>query len=447
MTVKEIEYYEIIQIGNINRYNKNTAYVEGKNPTIYEEAAKKKPDNRIPVPLAKSAVEDMTGFAASVGNIKIDFKENIDETNNEKDEREEYIELNKEIYNYNNSEIETTELYNQALTQGEAYELFWVSDELDVENGILTPEFALIDNSEVILIWSEEIKPKLNAVIRFRITGASKYAEVYYPKYMESWIRNIDEKDSPWKRNIDGDREYPYTSVPLAIYKINRTSQCLFEAEKAMIDAHDNLISKSVNEIDRFNALLALFPDSVDADFIRKLEEYKVVDNLGDYERWPEYLEKSLDKINTFYNDLADRLKKYIHMTMKVPDFSDENFAGNQSGVAIKYKLMGLEFKAAMIDAYFNAGLKQRNKLINEVLNSGTKEWDEYTITIDNKRNLPVDEVEKAEIAMKLMGVVSKETLLKYLPESIVKDTELELQKLENEVLQGIEGFNRKETE
>ena len=268
-----------------------------------------------------------------------------------------------------------------------------------------------------------------------------KYADAYYGGEMESWKREIkvnNNKENLWIRNKEGDTNYPYTSVPLSIYKINRTSQPLFEAEKKMIDAHDNLISKSVNEIDRFNALIALFPDSVDAEFIQRLEEYKVVDNLGDYDRWPEFLEKSLDKINAFYSDLANRLERYIHKTMKVPDFSDEKFAGNQSGVAIRFKLMGMEFKAASIDAYFNAGLFQRNKLINEVLNSGTKQWENYNISIDSKRNIPVDDETKAEVAMKLMSVVSRETLLKYLPEEIVADVELELKLLEDELMAGI---------
>jgi len=436
---EEIEKYEKIQKNKIKQCNINSAYVLGKNPTIFQDTSKKKPDNRIPVPLAKSAVEDMTGFAASVGNIITDFHKSVDETSIEENERNEYKIINKEIYHHNSGDIETTELYSQALTQGESYELFWVSDELNFDNGIVTPEFTMVENKEIVLVYSNSIKSTLVAAIRYWVAGNVKYADVYYPKHMESWKRVIEKnKETTWVRNKESDTSYPYTSVPLAVYKINRHSQPLFEAEKEMIDAHDNLISKSVNEIDRFNALLALFPDTIDEDFINKMEEYKVIDNLGEYDRWPEYLEKNLEKINSFYSGLADRLERYIHKTMKIPDFSDENFAGNSSGVAIRFKLMGMEFKAAQIDAYFNKGLIQRNKLINEVLNSGTKKWNNYRLEIDNKRNIPIDSESKAEVALKLMGIVSRETLLKYLPSDIIEDVELELKLLQKELIDGL---------
>ena len=158
--------------------------------------------------------------------------------------------MNSDIYDYNDSKIETSELYYQALTQGESYELFWVSDKLGLDNGVVTPEFTMIDNKEIVLIWSESIKPVLDVAIRYWVSNNIKYADAYYGGEMESWKREIkvnNNKENLWIRNKEGDTNYPYTSVPLSIYKINRTSQPLFEAEKALIDAHDNLISKSVS--------------------------------------------------------------------------------------------------------------------------------------------------------------------------------------------------------
>ena len=420
---EDIKIYERIKDDKIDDYNSNLCYVLGKNPTITNEQKKKTPDNRIPVPLAKSAVDDMTGFACSVGSITIDFQ----------GDDEEYKEINKDIYSHNESDIETTELYNQSLTQGEAYELFWVSDELGLSNGIVTPEFCMVDNKEIVLVWSDNMKPELKAAIRFWSSDDKvKYADVYYPGVMESWVFDKNNNYNYWVRDEERDTVYPYKDVPIAIYKINRHSQPLFEAEKEMIDAHDKLISKSVNEIDRFNALIALFPDSVDAEFIRKLEEYKVIDGLGEYDHWPEYLEKNLAKIEAFYSGLADRLERLYHKTIKIPDFSDEQFSGNSSGVAISYKLMGMEFRAAQIEAYFNAGLKQRNKLINQVLNSGTRKWDNYELIIKSERNIPVDEKNKIEMAEKLASLVSKETLLKFLPKNIIDNIEDELNKLQD---------------
>ena len=124
---------------------------------------------------------------------------------------------------------------------------------------------------------------------------------------------------------------------------------------------------------------------------------------------------------------------------MKVPDFSDENFAGNASGVAIRYKLMGMENKAKNIDDYFDFGLVQRNKLINEVLNSGTFKWEDYNMEIKHERNIPVDIVEKAEVANKLMNTVSSEALIEYLPNEIIPDKDLEIERLKKGLFEGME--------
>lgn len=444
LNAEQITGFEKEQENNISRYAENEAYVLGRNPGIFKEKEKKAPDNRIPVPWAKSAVEDLTGFAASPGNRRIDFEGKLDESEADKAKREEYIEIRKSIATFNESKLETTELYNQGLTQGESYELHWVGEELDGELGIMaTPEFAMVDNKEIILIWDGGIKPRLEAAIRYYVRGEFKFADVYYPELMESWKRpykkgnrffKVSSNSSKWLRNEEDDKVYPYTDVPLAIYKINRHSQPLFEAEKSIINANDNIISKSTNEIDRFNTLVLLVGDKADEDFVRNININKIIDGLGDGTiKWPEYLKKDMTGVAEFYKLMMDKYESEFHKNIKVPDMSDEEFAGNSSGVAMAFKLLGIENKATTIDAYFNKGLLQRNNLINQVLNSGTKKFIEYTPKIDNKRNLPVDLKSAIEIAEKLAPLVSRETLLKWLPNEIVDNVLLEIEMIDKD--------------
>ena len=434
-TMESMEARESIYLLNIKKYNENQAYVLGKNPTIYEKSQQETPDNRIPIPWAKSSVEDLTGYAATLGNRKITFPEQSDEIANDTIAREEYKAQIKEILNDNNDDIETTELYNQALTHGVAYELFWVVKD---ENGNVTPEYIIVDNDELVLDYTDSIKPVLEKATRFHRKGDTLYADVYYPYYMESWKRI---KDGSWTMIPDSIVEYPYSQVPVAVYKINRHEQSLFEAEKSIIDANDNLMSKSLNEVDRFNALIAMFPFSVDNEFKRKLKEIMVIDNLGDETHWPEYLEKQLGNISDFYNKLADRLEKEFHKNIKIPNFSDEHFVGNSSGVALAYKLQGMEFKAALIDPYFNNGVMTKIELLNDVIYLGKNkiEWD---VEIEVKRNLPLDEEKMVQMAQSLVGLVSEETLLKALPNSIVPDVDNELSLLENDITKGIANDN-----
>ena len=431
-TIKELD--QARQQRNI-LIQENTAYVKGNNPDTLNEEAKKKPDNRITIPFAKMAVETLCGYAGRAGDITINW-ENLttieEEANSKKAAKlDPYIELQKDIAEYNEMELETSQLYEVGVTQGESYELFWISTDV---NGIkFMPEYKIIPNAESVVIWSSDIKRKLEAYLRFWIAGKDSFLDVYYPLYSERWEKL--EKSDTWMRNKKGDTKYPYKEVPLAIYPINSDTVSIFQAEKDIITGNDKLLNKSVNEVDRFNAMIALFPQLVGKPMADKLVEMGIIDDLEQFERWPEYLQKDLNGVKEFYGMVADRLEKFFHKSIKIPDFSDENFVNAQSGLAMAYKLIGLEFLAAKIDQYFYKGLIQRNRLINDVISMDSKfNTDDYKMNIVSKRNLPMDKPAIVEMVLKLNGILSKETLLRFLPEDIVSDIEKELLLIEGEV-------------
>ena len=57
---------------------------------------------------------------------------------------------------------------------------------------------------------------------------------------------------------------------------------------------------------------------------------------------------------------LRKSLEQDIHKFANVPCMSDESFGGNASGVAMRYKLLGLEQITNIIERYFREGLKER---------------------------------------------------------------------------------------
>ena len=93
---------------------------------------------------------------------------------------------------------------------------------------------------------------------------------------------------------------------------------------------------------------------------------------------------------------------------------SDENFANNVSGVAMRYKLLGLENVCAIKERKFKRGLQNRLWLISNILNikTGTALQD---IKITFKRNIPSNELEVANMINNLRGLVSNETLISQL--------------------------------
>jgi hypothetical protein len=117
---------------------------------------------------------------------------------------------------------------------------------------------------------------------------------------------------------------------------------------------------------------------------------------------------------------------------------SDENFSGQQTGIAMAYKLLSLEFMASKIDTYFNKGMVQRLNFYADVYNAGRQaviDVDDYKAVVSVKRNMPVDIKSIVEVVVALQTFVSQESLLEYLPNQIVADVQKEIARLEAEAI------------
>jgi len=302
-------------------WKQNQAYFYGRNPWLESREPRREPDNRIAIPFAKMAVEDMTGYAGMQGYRTVEI-DNI--RTDGPDISDAYVQAVREVENTNDAYRLLSELYQEALVQGYAYEVFWFADS--------QVEFARVPSSDIEIVTDGKLKPTTLAAYRFYDRDAAGQ-----PAKAMMWdserVVALQRQGSAW--SVVQENPHPYGQVPINEYCINAAKLPLFEAEKGLIDAQDKLLSSSVNEVDRFNAVMALFPFQVDKAFVDKLRQMNVIDDLGEYERWPEYLSKDLSAIETFYTDLANRLERLFHKSIKVPDFSDENFVGNASGVAL----------------------------------------------------------------------------------------------------------------
>ena len=75
-----------------------------------------------------------------------------------------------------------------------------------------------------------------------------------------------------------------------------------------------------------------------------------------------EWLTKTIN--DTFIENMKNRLNADIHKFSFVPDMTDVNFASNASGVAIKYKLIGLEQIRSRKERFFKKAIQRRIELI-----------------------------------------------------------------------------------
>jgi len=122
---------------------------------------------------------------------------------------------------------------------------------------------------------------------------------------------------------------------------------------------------------------------------------------------------------------MLSNINDTIHKIANSPDFNDEKFMA-QSGIALRYKLVGFENTSSAIVSRMTKALQKRIELITEIMNlTGESMWRD--IEIHFTRNLPVNTLEIAQMVNQLRGLVSDATLLSQLPFVTDVDRELEI--------------------
>ena len=402
-------------------------YYDGKNCIIKQGAVKGRPNYSINVNMAKYIIDVATGYA--FGNP---IKYTTDEEN-AKDilDRIQYVHKNCNI-----AELDFQQGGDMA-TYGVSYQLVMA---LDVEGAIedriifkhLNPlqTFFVVDNT----------------ILETPVCG------VYFYSYKEN--------------NIDKTKIYVYDKDFLTIFVekggvITQEDQefhnmgyipiiqCLnnddaFSDIQCVTDLLDSLSLAVSNNTDNLqsiaNAILAISGGTLNEEQIKDINEYKVANlPVGAVMQW---VIKNVDP--TAEQQQVDNLLNFIFQISQVPDLTDDAFGGNQSGVAMQYKLWGLDQLWVTKTTKYKKAIVQRLKILMHLLQYQFKNTvqmlDEINITFD--KNLPKDNSAEYAMVQALKDVVSKRTLLENI--SIVDDIEAEIEALDEEAKKNADlyGFN-----
>lgn len=140
---------------------------------------------------------------------------------------------------------------------------------------------------------------------------------------------------------------------------------------------------------------------------------------------------------DTANENYKDRLYKDIFFLSQVPALTDESFSGNLSGIAIKYKMTGLEELAIMKENRMRSAQTKMLKIITQFLNTKmNKNWDPDMIEQKYDRNF-VDNISDIITDVRnIDGIVSKETQLGMMPNSVVPDITKELERQQKEAME-----------
>lgn len=230
--------------------------------------------------------------------------------------------------------------------------------------------------------------------------------------------------------NMILDEEIPhyFGMCPVVIFKNNEDETGDFEKVISLIDAYDKMESDSLNDFEYFcDAYLALIGFTADADDVKSMKENRVL--LLDKDTDAKWLTK--EEHDSTIENMKIRIDKDIHKFSKCPNLSDEDFASNASGVAIKYKMVGTENLVSVKERKFKKGLQRRLELISILQDKKYSTFDWRAIDIIFTRNLPTNDTEIANMVNTLSSIVSTETLLAQLP--FVENVQDEMERIDKE--------------
>lgn len=329
------------------------------------------------------------------------------------------------VLNYNDKEQQDTELTKQLLIYGHAYELHYIDSDGQCRYKIIPP-------TDMFCIHDDTIDHEILYAIRlYSVDNCANstitkdyYVQVYDSKNITTYKTNQQYSSF----NLISEEQHYYKQVPVIEYNTDDDTS-IFSNIISLQDAYNTLQSAEVDDFEAFcDAYLVITGMDADPDDIKDMKKSRIL--LLDEGATASYLTKAIS--DTQIENILKKINDNIHKISKSPDFSDEKLLA-QSGIAMRYKLIGFENQSANIVNHLTKGMRKRIELISTILNltseSDTEIWRDIDIVFT--RNLPENLLESAQIVSMLSGTVSNETLLTLLP--FVSDPQAEAEKVKQE--------------
>lgn len=416
-TPEILEYCIKQHQGTLARLNKLSDYYDGKqdisnrtfgNPNI--------PNHKIVANHAKYIVDIATGFL--VGNPIAYSGSQVD----------------KILDEYSRMDIisHDTELGKDLSVFGIGYELMYLAP---VDEGDTEIRIKSIDPRGIFVVTDDTVdKNPLFGVHyqqRFKLDGSLNYYLINV--YTEDKIFTYHAKGlSKGQMSLFEESEHYFGAVPVVEYRNNEERQGDFEQQISQFDAYNLLQSDRINESEqRVNSILFIKGFTLGEDNLTHDSIIETTEKDSDLKWLIKEIKEADNEV------LRQSLLDDIHKFSYIPSMTDEHFAGNVSGEAMKYKLFGLLQLLSIKTRYMSKSLRKRLELMRNILNTKGSNIDISDVKITFKPNLPINTNDLASIINQLKGILPLETLIGWLPD--IDDPAEQLQKLEEEQSKSIQ--------
>lgn len=299
---------------------------------------------------------------------------------------------------------------------GESCELLYASTEeqprprstVYAPDQIVLVQDDTVEHKDLFALWFEQRE----RTDRSRYYAVTVYTATQYQQYESTSL----DKENYVFNPVGAPVPHFFDEVPVVCYENNEERQGDFEQVANLIDARNELLSDRLTDKRKFvNSILAAYGAVLPPETMAAAKQDHFVDGIPQDARL-EYVQKTFDE--NALKVLDDTLVSDIHKMTLTPDMTDQAFAGNASGVALKLKLLALHLLVKSKMSAMEAGLKKRWTLYNNWLaHNGIDPVSVDDVDMVFTVALPIDEAQIVSMVctLKNAGLVDDQTLLSLL--------------------------------
>ena len=333
----------------------------------------------------------------------------------------------------------------------------WIQPYFD-EDGKLA--FMLIPSTEIIPLWRDSERTKLDAFIRFYdqtvYIGTRKHtitrAEFWYPGGVKRFVTGLEggfrfmvdkeygteENDYTESHFVVGNKAYNWEEVPIAWLRYNDEELPLCYFVKDLIDDinwQTSVTADVLRDVAKFIYILKNYGGQDLGEFIKDLKEHLAIKVTSDGGVDKLQADINIDAVMAF----LDKQRRDVFGFASAVDTKDPDL-GNASGTAINFRYMDLDADCDALGIELKETF-QRLKLFIDVylqlIGKGDFTKEQFDIIFNT--DMPVNETEIINNIRVSEGILSKRTQIQNHP--WVTDADEELARIEEERKKAMEEF------
>jgi SPP1 family phage portal protein len=391
------------------KLNKYKNYYDGIQAILnksYSDATK--PCNHTVINYCKNIVDSYCGYIATPGFISYQSEQDIEDIMN--------------ILRYNDYQSEDSDFLLDALVYGTAAELMYI------DNAGQT-RFRTINPTQCFGVYDDSLTGDLMYFVRMYKVNDWDDSDLYnVDVYSDFDVKHFTMHGENGYLEFKSEEPHYFSQCPANIFALP-DEKSIFDSIISLQDAVNELLSAEIDDYSAFcDAYLTLMGVDADADDIQMMKENRVL--LLPEGASAQWLTKSANDAQV--ENILKRIHDSIYRISACVDFSNDSFTGGvSSGIAIQFKLTGMENKAGAIEGKMKKALQRRIEIICGIASLKMGEEIFRDINISFKRNVPADVNSTIQLINSLKGTISDATLIGQL--DFISDVNAELEAVQSQ--------------